>query len=176
MTAKFPNSDWISATAAMAQYNLRNFDEAQELYEDLLDRDPYRIDVSALKHKPHWQNCPSLLSQPHMLCGKVLIYHVASASCRLKAGNAEILVEYSKHLPDGAQVAFLPNDLPLGPHRACCSALEVASHRPFSGLVRACSRSQGRLAAHGNGLDASTVCNLRKWLCRAWTPTATSCT
>ena len=46
LTAEFPDSDWISGTAAMAQYNLRNFDEAQELYEDLLERDPHRIDVS----------------------------------------------------------------------------------------------------------------------------------
>ena len=47
LTPEFPDSDWISATAALAQYNLRNFDEAQELYEDLLERDPHRIDVSA---------------------------------------------------------------------------------------------------------------------------------
>ena len=50
LTAEFPDSDWISATAALAQYNLRNFDEAQELYEDLLERDPHRIDVSAPSH------------------------------------------------------------------------------------------------------------------------------
>ena len=53
LTAEFPDSDWISATAAMAQYNLRNFDEAQELYEDLLERDPHRIDVS-LSHMQHF--------------------------------------------------------------------------------------------------------------------------
>ena len=47
LTAQFPESDWIRATAALAQYNLRNFDEAQELYEDLLESDPYRIDVSS---------------------------------------------------------------------------------------------------------------------------------
>ena len=46
LAAEFPGSDWISATAAMAQYNLRNFDEAQELFEDLLESDPHRIDVS----------------------------------------------------------------------------------------------------------------------------------
>ena len=46
LAAEFPDSDWISATAAMAQYNLRNFDEAQELFEDLLESDPHRIDVS----------------------------------------------------------------------------------------------------------------------------------
>jgi len=48
LTAQFPKSDWISATTALAQYNLRNFDEAQELYEDLLESDPHRIDVSSL--------------------------------------------------------------------------------------------------------------------------------
>ena len=41
----FPNSDWLISQAALAQYNLRNFDEAQELFEDLLARDPYRIEV-----------------------------------------------------------------------------------------------------------------------------------
>ena len=51
LTAQFPESDWISATAALAQYNLRNFDEAQELYEDLLESDPYRIDVSSHSSK-----------------------------------------------------------------------------------------------------------------------------
>lgn len=59
LTAEFPDSDWISATAALAQYNLRNFDEAQELYEDLLESDPHRIDVSPfpLTH-PH-SNLPA---------------------------------------------------------------------------------------------------------------------
>ena len=46
LAAEFPDSDWISATAAMAQYNLGNFGEAQELFEDLLASDPHRIDVS----------------------------------------------------------------------------------------------------------------------------------
>jgi len=66
LTAEFPDSDWISATAALAQYNLRNFDEAQELYEDLLERDPHRIDVSRRSFRdamndPHrgavWGSC-----------------------------------------------------------------------------------------------------------------------
>ena len=55
LTAEFPDSDWISATAALAQYNLRNFDEAQELYEDLLERDPHRIDVSGTNYQKFCQ-------------------------------------------------------------------------------------------------------------------------
>jgi hypothetical protein len=53
---EFPDSDWISATAAQAQYNLRNFDEAQELYEDLLESDPYRIDVRLLYLTPRFHS------------------------------------------------------------------------------------------------------------------------
>ena len=62
LTVDFPDSDWISATAAQAQYNLRNFDEAQELYEDLLESDPYRIDVRLLYLTPsfHWMHCVPL--------------------------------------------------------------------------------------------------------------------
>ena len=41
----FPGSTWLIAQAALAQYNLRNFDESQALYEDLVERDPYRIEV-----------------------------------------------------------------------------------------------------------------------------------
>ena len=43
----FPNSEWLVSQAALAQYNLRNFDTAQELFEDLLVRDPHRIEASA---------------------------------------------------------------------------------------------------------------------------------
>ena len=45
LAAQFPGSDWVTNAAATAQYNLRNFDEAQELFEDLLERDPHRIEV-----------------------------------------------------------------------------------------------------------------------------------
>ncbi|KAK9814160.1 hypothetical protein WJX72_001350 [[Myrmecia] bisecta] len=41
---QFPRSDWVVAQAATAQYNLRNFDEAQDLFEVLLERDPHRIE------------------------------------------------------------------------------------------------------------------------------------
>lgn len=41
----FPGSDWVAASAALAHYNMRNFDEAQALYEDLLARDPARLAV-----------------------------------------------------------------------------------------------------------------------------------
>ena len=45
LAAVFPRSDWVVMQAATAQYNLRNFDEAQELFEGLLERDPHRIEV-----------------------------------------------------------------------------------------------------------------------------------
>ncbi len=45
LSQQFPESDWIVAQAAVAQYNLRNFDDAQELFEDLIERDPHRVEV-----------------------------------------------------------------------------------------------------------------------------------
>ena len=42
----FPGSDWVTSQAALAHYNCRNFDTAQALYEDLLERDPWRLQVS----------------------------------------------------------------------------------------------------------------------------------
>lgn len=45
LSDEFPRSDWVVCQAATAHYNLRNFDEAQDLFEDLLDRDPHRIEV-----------------------------------------------------------------------------------------------------------------------------------
>lgn len=45
LSQQFPESDWIVAQAAVAQYNLRNFDGAQELFEDLIERDPHRVEV-----------------------------------------------------------------------------------------------------------------------------------
>ncbi len=47
LAAQFPGSEWVTNATATAQYNLRNFDEAQELFEDLLERDPHRIEVCA---------------------------------------------------------------------------------------------------------------------------------
>ena len=44
----FPGSQWLVSQAALAQYNLRNFDEAQALLEDVLARDPHRIEVRCL--------------------------------------------------------------------------------------------------------------------------------
>ena len=41
----FPASDWVLCQTATAQYNLRNFDMAQALFEELRQRDPHRIEV-----------------------------------------------------------------------------------------------------------------------------------
>ena len=38
--------------AATAQYNLRNFDEAQALFEELRRRDPDRLEVSSPSNTP----------------------------------------------------------------------------------------------------------------------------
>jgi anaphase-promoting complex subunit 8 len=42
--ALFPRSDHILAQTATAHYNLRDFDEAEGLFEELLRSDPYRIE------------------------------------------------------------------------------------------------------------------------------------
>ena len=47
LSEQFPRSDWIVCQAAIAHYNLRNFDEAEDLFQDLLERDPHRIEVHA---------------------------------------------------------------------------------------------------------------------------------
>ena len=61
LSEQFPRSDWIVAQAATAQYSLRNFDDAQELFEDLLERDPERVEVSTAP-------CCGVLCGPHRLC------------------------------------------------------------------------------------------------------------
>lgn len=42
--AMFPNSDYVLCQTATAHYNLREFDEAESLFEELLRTDPYRIE------------------------------------------------------------------------------------------------------------------------------------
>jgi anaphase-promoting complex subunit 8 len=44
LNAAFPSSRWVAAAAASAHYGMRNFDEAQALFEDLLERDPHRVE------------------------------------------------------------------------------------------------------------------------------------
>jgi tetratricopeptide (TPR) repeat protein len=45
LSSEFPRGDSVILLAALAHYNLQNFDEAQELFEELLGRDPHRIEV-----------------------------------------------------------------------------------------------------------------------------------
>jgi hypothetical protein len=47
LSVLFPNSEWVLGQAAVAQYNLRNFDVAQSFFEELRLRDPYRTEVCA---------------------------------------------------------------------------------------------------------------------------------
>ena len=54
LSQQFPESDWIVAQAAVAQYNLRNFDDAQELFEELIERDPHRVEVSPCCGNADW--------------------------------------------------------------------------------------------------------------------------
>ncbi|KAL6784802.1 APC8A [Auxenochlorella protothecoides x Auxenochlorella symbiontica] len=44
LAPRFPASDVLVQLAAEAHYNLQNFDEAQALFEDLLARDPHRLE------------------------------------------------------------------------------------------------------------------------------------
>jgi hypothetical protein len=63
LSALFPNSEWVLGQAAVAQYNLRNFDVAQSLFEELRLRDPFRTEVRV---------CPALLNSVALgvLCAK----------------------------------------------------------------------------------------------------------
>ena len=56
----FPESDWVMNQAATAQYNLRNFDEAQALFEELRQRDPDRLEVCLHIHE-HGMFCMSCM-------------------------------------------------------------------------------------------------------------------
>ena len=47
LSVAFPRSEWVIMQAATAHYHLRNFDEAQEFFESLLERDPHRIEACA---------------------------------------------------------------------------------------------------------------------------------
>jgi hypothetical protein len=62
------------AAAASAHYNLRNFDEAQELFEDLLERDPHRIEVGPSMHF-HTRHLPSFPLERVCLDCSVRFYH-----------------------------------------------------------------------------------------------------
>lgn len=44
LSALFPHSESVLLLAATAQYNLRNYAEAQGLFEELSERDPHRIE------------------------------------------------------------------------------------------------------------------------------------
>jgi anaphase-promoting complex subunit 8 len=48
LAAEFPRGDAVIQLAALAHYSLQNFEEAQELFEELLRRDPHRIEVRAV--------------------------------------------------------------------------------------------------------------------------------
>ena len=45
LSQNFPQSDALVLTTATAQNNLQNYDEAQKLFEDLLEQNPNRIQV-----------------------------------------------------------------------------------------------------------------------------------
>ncbi|KAI8473690.1 MAG: hypothetical protein J3K34DRAFT_518801 [Monoraphidium minutum] len=96
----FPGSDWVTSSAAAAHYNMRNFDEAQRLYEDLLARDPHRVE-DLLARDPHrvegmdcYSNILYVKEQPAALS------HLAHRSCCIIGnyyslkGQHERAVEY----------------------------------------------------------------------------------
>ncbi|GMI09253.1 hypothetical protein TrRE_jg10707 [Triparma retinervis] len=44
LQSTFPNSNALQSQTALAHYNLRDFDRAQECYVDLVEADPYRLE------------------------------------------------------------------------------------------------------------------------------------
>ena len=66
LSQQFPESDWIVGQAAVAQYNLRNFDDAQELFEDLIERDPHRVEVR-LTCNAHGAICLHVITKTNSL-------------------------------------------------------------------------------------------------------------
>lgn len=44
LSKKYPDSNYVIAQTAIANYNLREFDTTEQLFELLIEKDPYRID------------------------------------------------------------------------------------------------------------------------------------
>ncbi|GAX85404.1 hypothetical protein CEUSTIGMA_g12820.t1 [Chlamydomonas eustigma] len=44
LSQMFPNSVYMESLVAQVHYNLQNYDEAQSLYEDILSKDPFRLE------------------------------------------------------------------------------------------------------------------------------------
>lgn len=68
----FPASDWVLSQTATAQYQLRNFDMAQALFEELRQRDPNRIEV---RPGPLAEMASNGLSQILLLLSTDLVKH-----------------------------------------------------------------------------------------------------
>jgi hypothetical protein len=45
LAPEFPGTEFVPYHVALAHANLQNFDEAQEMFDELLERDPHRIEV-----------------------------------------------------------------------------------------------------------------------------------
>ena len=61
LSDEFLRGEAVILLAALAHYNLQNFDEAQELFEGLLLRDPHRIEVGVCAQGAwrvmRWRRC-----------------------------------------------------------------------------------------------------------------------
>lgn len=69
LAPRFPASDVLVQLAAEAHYNLQNFDEAQALFEDLLARDPHRLEVGGVGGRGQWRGRRSCSRGVMRRCG-----------------------------------------------------------------------------------------------------------
>ena len=59
----FPRSGYVKSQLALAQYNLREFDAAQQGFEELRELEPYRLEY-AYAHLPEPSRLPELIARP----------------------------------------------------------------------------------------------------------------
>jgi hypothetical protein len=83
----FPNSEWVLGQAAVAQYNLRNFDVAQSFFEELRLRDPYRTEVRALLELVLFM-CHNALSRKCAGCSSDVQHSTCRTCCFSEDSNA----------------------------------------------------------------------------------------
>lgn len=114
LSQQFPESDWIVAQAAVAQYNLRNFDGAQELFEDLIERDPHRVEVILFAHTLVWHG-----QYYTQLAHAEPLEHVSAVSCVASVGA--LLVPRTPTYESVKAVSVYTSQLPacLQKLRAC---------------------------------------------------------
>lgn len=91
----FPGSDHILAQTAVAHYNLREFDDAERLFEELLRVDPYRIEgMDTYSNILYVKECFAALS--HLAHKSVLTEKYRSETCCIIGNYYSLKAQHEK--------------------------------------------------------------------------------